>query len=51
MTSHTGAVALSTGMDLATAAAIPPEEVLRRLGSSDSGLSGAEAAEAARMLA
>jgi hypothetical protein len=47
MTSHTDAVALSTELDLATAATIPPEEALQRLGSSDSGLSGAEAASRA----
>lgn len=45
MTSHTDAVASSTEIDLATAATVPPDEALQRLGSSDSGLSGAEAAD------
>ena len=45
MTGHTDAVTLSTEMDLAAAASVPPEEVLQRLGSSDSGLSGAAASD------
>jgi hypothetical protein len=45
MTSHTGAAALNTELDLAAAAAVPPEEVRQRLGSSDSGLSGAAAVD------
>jgi Mg2+-importing ATPase len=44
VTSRAEAVAPSTGVDLATAAATTPQEVLKRLGSSDSGLSAAEAA-------
>ncbi|HYV80811.1 MAG TPA: HAD-IC family P-type ATPase, partial [Streptosporangiaceae bacterium] len=44
MTSRAEAVAPSAGIDLATAAAATPQEVLKRLGSSDSGLSAAEAA-------
>ena len=44
MTSRADAVAPSTGIDLATAAAAAPQEVLKRLGSSDSGLSATEAA-------
>ncbi|HEY1319974.1 MAG TPA: cation-transporting P-type ATPase, partial [Streptosporangiaceae bacterium] len=44
MTSHADALAPSTGIDLATAAALPPDEVLKRLGSSGSGLSGTDAA-------
>ena len=44
MTSRADAVAPSTGLDLATAAAAAPQEVLKRLGSSDSGLSATEAA-------
>jgi Mg2+-importing ATPase len=44
VTSHAGALAPSTGIDLTTAAALPPDQVLKRLGSSGSGLSGAEAA-------
>src|SRR5262245_13135004 len=44
VTSRADAVAPSTGIDLATAAAAAPQEVLKRLGSSDSGLSAAEAA-------
>ena len=44
VTSRADAVAPGTGIDLATAAALPPDEVLKRLGSSGSGLSGAEAA-------
>jgi Mg2+-importing ATPase len=43
--SRADAVAPSTGIDLATAAAAAPQEVLKRLGSSDSGLSGTEAAD------
>lgn len=45
MISRADAVAPSTGIDLATAAAAAPHEVLKRLGSSDSGLSGTEAAD------
>ena len=44
MTSRAEAVAPTTGIDLATAAAATPQEVLKRLGSSDSGLSATEAA-------
>jgi Cation transporter/ATPase, N-terminus len=45
VTSLADAVAPSTGIDLATAAAAAPQEVLKRLGSSDSGLSATEAAD------
>jgi hypothetical protein len=45
LTSRADAVAPSTGIDLATAAAAAPQEVLKRLGSSDSGLSGTEAGD------
>jgi P-type Mg2+ transporter len=45
MTSNAGTVASNAGIDLATAAAAPPAEVLKRLGSSDSGLSATEAAD------
>ena len=44
MTSRAEAVAPSSGIDLATAAAATPQEVLKRLGSGDSGLSATEAA-------
>jgi P-type Mg2+ transporter len=44
VTSRADAVAPSTGIDLATAAATAPQEVLKRLGSSDSGLPDTEAA-------
>jgi len=44
VTSRADAVAPSTGIDLATAAAAAPQEVLKGLGSSDSGLSATEAA-------
>src|SRR5262245_30096197 len=44
MTSDTGTVTVNAGIDLASAAALPPEEVVKRLGSSDSGLSATEAA-------
>ena len=44
MTSRADAVAPSTGIDLAAAAAAAPQEVLKRLGSSGSGLSATEAA-------
>jgi Mg2+-importing ATPase len=44
VTSRADAVAPGTGLDLAAAAAAAPQEVLKRLGSSDSGLSGTEAA-------
>jgi cation transport ATPase-like protein len=44
VTSRADAVAPGTGLDLATAAAAAPQEVLKRLGSSHSGLSGTEAA-------
>jgi DNA-binding NarL/FixJ family response regulator len=44
VTSRADAVAPGTGIDLAAAAAAAPQEVLKRLGSSDSGLSGTEAA-------
>src|SRR5262245_51937395 len=45
MTSNAGTVAPSAGIDLAAAAALPPQEVLQRLGSSNSGLSDTEAAD------
>jgi Mg2+-importing ATPase len=45
VTSRAEAVAPSAGIDLATAAAATPQEVLKRLGSSDSGLSATEAAD------
>ena len=45
MTTATDTVAPAAGLDLATAAALAPDEVLKRLGSSDSGLSGQEAAD------
>jgi hypothetical protein len=44
VSSRADAVAPSTGIDLATAAAAAPQEVLKRLGSRDSGLSASEAA-------
>ena len=44
MTSTADIVAPAAGLDLATAATLPPDEVLKRLGSSDSGLTGQEAA-------
>jgi DNA-binding NarL/FixJ family response regulator len=44
VTSRADAVAPGTGIDLAAAAAAAPQEVLKRLGSSGSGLSGTEAA-------
>ena len=44
MTSDTGTVTVNAGIDLASAAALPPEEVVKRLGSSDSGLPATEAA-------
>jgi Cation transporter/ATPase, N-terminus len=44
VTSRAEAVAPSSGIDLATAATAMPQEVLKRLGSSDSGLSATEAA-------
>src|SRR5215475_6125678 len=48
MTSNAGTVAPGAAIDLATAAAVPPEEVLQRLGSRDSGLSDTEAADRLR---
>ena len=45
MISTADTVAPATGLDLATAAALAPDEVLKRLGSSDSGLSSQEAAD------
>src|SRR5215475_524044 len=48
MTSNAGTVAPSAGIDLAAAAALPPQEVQQRLGSSDSGLSDTEAADRLR---
>jgi len=44
MTTRAGTAASTPGIDLASAAALPPAEVLKRLGSSESGLSGTEAA-------
>jgi len=44
VSSRADAVAPGAGIDLATAAAAGPQEVLKRLGSSDSGLSATEAA-------
>jgi P-type Mg2+ transporter len=44
VTSAADTVASATGLDLATAAAVGPDEVLERLGSSDSGPSSKEAA-------
>ena len=45
MTTATDTVAPAAGLDLTAAAALAPDEVLKRLGSSDSGLSSQEAAD------
>ncbi len=45
MTSTLDTVAPAAGLDLATAAVLAPDEVLKRLGSSDFGLSSQEAAD------
>jgi P-type Mg2+ transporter len=45
VTSTADTVAPAAGLNLATAAALAPDEVLKRLGSRDSGLSSQEAAD------
>ena len=48
MSTATVPTAVDTSLDLATAATLPGDDVLHRLGSADSGLSGGEAADRLR---